>query len=582
MLDSSLLRHATPDVVDALLAVALDRLREARQRLAVAPDDPESVHAVRVAITRLREGLAPWGGLRACGLGPDSATALRRVHQALGRVRSDDVRRAHLTSHATARDGSVATSPDGDRVDVGASANIAAAAIVARLERRRPRRLARALRRVNDTLDPLLERAAAARHGEPATERAADTSVPAHAVAVDHAPFHRALERALQAAGQRVLDATDHGVSMASRHRARLALKRVRALLQPWIDAVPVLAPLWRVATAGQDLFGEERDLLQLQHFVARAVPRAVRRVSHRRRSRRKAARRQLALEGRALVVALHDDSARAADRVAREWLTAHGPSRVALHLALASACAALRALRPAEADADAAAMHAAPIDAAAASASTARSAASEPVTAESATSALAPDASEAVTAESVASAPASTTPEPPAPVAPDAPPLEIERKYLLRDLPERVREVPGVRIAQGWLPGERLRERLRRTVHPDGRVEWTRTVKLGTGIARIEIEEATDPILFESLWPFTSAARVEKIRHRVADGALTWEIDRFLDRALVLAEVELPSADACVSPPEWLAPYIVRDVTDEAEYVNANLARRRGHAPSA
>jgi CYTH domain-containing protein len=80
--------------------------------------------------------------------------------------------------------------------------------------------------------------------------------------------------------------------------------------------------------------------------------------------------------------------------------------------------------------------------------------------------------------------------------------------------------------------------------------------------------------MLFESMWPLTAAARVEKVRHAVPDGALTWEIDVFLDRHLLLAEVELPSEDAEVQLPEWLAPCVEREVTGDPAYVNANLAR--------
>jgi len=37
---------------------------------------------------------------------------------------------------------------------------------------------------------------------------------------------------------------------------------------------------------------------------------------------------------------------------------------------------------------------------------------------------------------------------------------------------------------------------------------------------------------------------------------------------------VELPSVETKVDLPEWLKPYVVREVTDEAEYVNLNLAK--------
>jgi CHAD domain-containing protein/CYTH domain-containing protein len=149
---------------------------------------------------------------------------------------------------------------------------------------------------------------------------------------------------------------------------------------------------------------------------------------------------------------------------------------------------------------------------------------------------------------------------------------LEIERKYLLRSLPP----LPAAEvheIEQGWLPGERLVERLRRvTVRGEARC-W-RTVKLGRGLTRVEVEEECSPDLFEKLWPLTAGRRVTKRRHVVAEGARAWEIDEFLDRDLVLAEIELADADETGVVPGWLAPFVVREVTDEDAYVNRRLAR--------
>ena len=151
---------------------------------------------------------------------------------------------------------------------------------------------------------------------------------------------------------------------------------------------------------------------------------------------------------------------------------------------------------------------------------------------------------------------------------------VEIERKYLLGALPPTLAGRPACTIEQGYLPGVRLVERLRREQLPDGSVRRWRTVKAGEGIARLEIEEATDEALFEALWPHTAGRRVLKRRHVVPDGALRWEIDEFTDRDLVLAEVELADAGARPEPPGWLAPYVVREVTGERAYVNAVLAR--------
>ncbi|GJG85377.1 hypothetical protein tb265_05580 [Gemmatimonadetes bacterium T265] len=153
------------------------------------------------------------------------------------------------------------------------------------------------------------------------------------------------------------------------------------------------------------------------------------------------------------------------------------------------------------------------------------------------------------------------------------APPVEIERKYLLRALPRALRGGTAAEVEQGYLPGERLRERVRRVVR-DGRERFVRTVKLGAGVARIEVEEETTRELFDVLWPATRARRVRKRRYAVPEGALTWEVDEFTDRALVLAEVELPAPDTPVAFPPWLAAYVVREVTDDPAYLNSALAK--------
>ena len=150
----------------------------------------------------------------------------------------------------------------------------------------------------------------------------------------------------------------------------------------------------------------------------------------------------------------------------------------------------------------------------------------------------------------------------------------EIERKYLLSGLPAEAAAAPAKQILQGYIPGDKLIERLRKVVGPDGHVACFRTVKLGAGVVRIEVEEETPLELFRKLWPLTKGKRVSKRRHVVPVGARVWEIDVFLDRSLMLAEIELKSADEEVSIPEWLAPYVVREVTDESEYVNARLAK--------
>lgn len=150
---------------------------------------------------------------------------------------------------------------------------------------------------------------------------------------------------------------------------------------------------------------------------------------------------------------------------------------------------------------------------------------------------------------------------------------IEIERKFLLRRVPAEARAAPAVVIDQGYLPGKVLVERIRRSRGPDG-TTYLRTVKSGSGLARFEIEEPCSAATFGALWPLTKGHRVRKRRHRVADAGRTWEVDVFLDRRLILAEVELTSTRDDVTIPEWLASSVVREVTDEPAYLNVNLAQ--------
>jgi len=149
---------------------------------------------------------------------------------------------------------------------------------------------------------------------------------------------------------------------------------------------------------------------------------------------------------------------------------------------------------------------------------------------------------------------------------------VERERKYLLGRLPRLPEGTETLEVEQGWLPGERLRERLRCVRGPRGeRLE--RALKLGSGVERTEIEEPLSRELFAALWPLTAGCRVSKRRYRVRCGAHLWEIDEFLDRPLTLAEVELQRADERPELPDWLAPHVVREVTDEGAFTNLALA---------
>lgn len=149
---------------------------------------------------------------------------------------------------------------------------------------------------------------------------------------------------------------------------------------------------------------------------------------------------------------------------------------------------------------------------------------------------------------------------------------LEIERKYLLSGLPT-LPDATTLEMRQGYIPGDRIVERLRAS-REGKKTRYYRTIKVGSGVVRTELEDETTSRIFDALWPLTEGKRLTKRRHQVPMGDLTWEIDEFTDRELVLAEIELPKPDTPVEFPEWLAPFVVREVTGEVEFLNSTLAR--------
>ena len=149
---------------------------------------------------------------------------------------------------------------------------------------------------------------------------------------------------------------------------------------------------------------------------------------------------------------------------------------------------------------------------------------------------------------------------------------MEIERKFLLPDLPPDLDRHPGKLIEQGYLAfsPEGVEVRVRRKGD-----EHFLTVKRGSGMSRLEVELPLPARDFDTLWPLTAHCRVRKTRHRLpGPGSLTVEVDIYEDKlaGLRVAEVEFPDEDAARAfrPPEGFG----REITDDPAYRNQTLAR--------
>jgi adenylate cyclase len=146
----------------------------------------------------------------------------------------------------------------------------------------------------------------------------------------------------------------------------------------------------------------------------------------------------------------------------------------------------------------------------------------------------------------------------------------EIERKFLVRQLPENLASYPSTELSQGYLVStdDGLQVRLRKK-----RDEYSLTYKRGLGHVREEREVALTAGQFATLWPATEGKRLIKTRYEIPLGQRIVEIDIYGGKhdGLVVAEVEFDDEESAIhfQPPAWLGD----DVTGDPRYSNQLLA---------
>jgi adenylate cyclase len=146
----------------------------------------------------------------------------------------------------------------------------------------------------------------------------------------------------------------------------------------------------------------------------------------------------------------------------------------------------------------------------------------------------------------------------------------EIERKFLVKWLPDNLMPSRQLIIEQGYLATESAgrQVRLRKTDRAA-----SLTFKVGRGSHREEREIKLTPNQFAALWPGTAGRRLRKVRYEIPWDNVLIEIDIYRGRhaGLVVAEVEFPDRASCrrFKAPWWFG----REVTGEKRYSNVRLA---------
>ena len=174
----------------------------------------------------------------------------------------------------------------------------------------------------------------------------------------------------------------------------------------------------------------------------------------------------------------------------------------------------------------------------------------------------------------------------------------EIEKKYLIRENGEThltgeflwlfpsvdalicEAKAKGERIIQGYLPMACAKAlSIEANFEVDFRPWEARLRQIGKtfyftlkgqgGLTRNEGETKVSKRFFKKYWKLTVGNRIEKMRLKVKDGNNTAEFDVYLDRDLIVAEIEFPSEKAARR-----ALALGLDITEEEKYKNRNLAR--------
>lgn len=145
---------------------------------------------------------------------------------------------------------------------------------------------------------------------------------------------------------------------------------------------------------------------------------------------------------------------------------------------------------------------------------------------------------------------------------------MEIERKYLIKELPENLHEYPYHMIEQGYLctsPVVRIRRQ-------DD--EYILTYKGSGMMAREEYNLPLTQSSYLHLKEKIDGNLISKKRYVIPiEGGLKIELDLFHApfQDLILAEVEFPTIEEANAfiPPEWFS----EDVTFHREYHNSYLS---------
>lgn len=147
---------------------------------------------------------------------------------------------------------------------------------------------------------------------------------------------------------------------------------------------------------------------------------------------------------------------------------------------------------------------------------------------------------------------------------------IEIEKKYLLKEMPWRKIESAGVPYTQGYFNSEFVEIRIRNDSD-----RCTMAAKSLEMNSRHEWQTEITKQAFYELWPLTEGRRIYKWCYRLKEKGILYEFDSFDGylNGLVTMEIEFHSMEEFNSfkLPDWCKDAI--DVTEDPRYKNKHLS---------
>lgn len=152
---------------------------------------------------------------------------------------------------------------------------------------------------------------------------------------------------------------------------------------------------------------------------------------------------------------------------------------------------------------------------------------------------------------------------------------IEIERKFLVTGDGWRAAAHRVIPMAQGYINDQAAMDSGAQKASVRVRIQdqeaFLNLKSRELGHTRQEFEYPLPLDDARALLALCVGGLIDKRRHLVQHQGHLWEVDEFLgdNAGLVVAEIELESADEAFAKPDWIGA----EVTDEARYYNLALA---------